>query len=794
MLKPFVLAATLTLAFTGPVVAAPDQVWRDIPAEAPIALGLDWRPGQWDALARQPRVQAFLQEFVQGLMGSLLKDVPFDWQAFLPHLGAQAALGANLNRESQRWLVLSWEAQNEAALGVLLADGVRDKKWRRHDLPQGEPLFVWQPERDDQGLKELLAFQVAQGRLRVYVATDLVQVQRLVQSPALAPQLDGRMQAHADKGLWFVGEPEHFSWLSTLLLGTQAKPERPPFIGGPVMMGVGLDAQGLYGQAWQHDQPLLGAPLGLDALAPLVSADSFFFHAFTLKTPLFDTLQRLGEQIDASILGKEWPKWHQAVVTHAGLNWTQVTTGLNGQVAWSAALSPDEGAPIPVLQAYLGTAQPQQSYQALQSMRLNSAPFAELLFGQSVQHAQGSVVRANAHTLQIMVELFGVDYGAFPEDISSLMQAAKGNSPYWREITNPVTHRTGVGQALDSLRNVQQRGFPASVAGQVFYEPVGKRKVTDPAYPNWGVYPGYRIYSYLPDGSTYVLTGEKTPARPEPLTLNPWPANMDHGRRLTWKSAIPSPLLQLSDSVEGEVSLWLAENGGFLRLGNRPEPLLQTPAESLLKRSDFQSAHTQATSRQVVYLHFPKFFQLLSQLEDDLPPTMASCLDSLEHFILEEQATPDGSDLRFRLKADMARFDVATIEACLDNANRIAQAQNHLNLLKTNREALAILIEIQVSANERHLDRIEYLDADSIDAFAHPITELKGVGPRGALIDYADFERFGVGNLPGMLVYQPLHNAQQRVIGFKLYITDLQGQLLRDENGQVSVLEKISDD
>lgn len=265
-----------------------------------------------------------------------------------------------------------------------------------------------------------------------------------------------------------------------------------------------------------------------------------------------------------------------------------------------------------------------------------------------------------------MVETFRVDHGLYPEDITSLMQAAKTGNPYWKELINPVTKQSGIGKALDSFQNFKRQGFPVSAAGQVFYEPLGKRQTLGSGYFKQGGYPSYRVYAYLFDGSTFVLASDEMQKK-QSLVLKPWASIV--GWHMRWKLSPTEPsLLQLQDSLNGTfMPLWMADGIGFLHLGNRSAALTRKPAKSLFERPDFQAARENATPRQIVYIQIPELLKLNVPVDKELSLALGGCVRGLEHFILEESVTPEGSYLRFRLKADMLRFDFDAIERCINN-------------------------------------------------------------------------------------------------------------------------------
>lgn len=68
--------------------------------------------------------------------------------------------------------------------------------------------------------------------------------------------------------------------------------------------------------------------------------------------------------------------------------------------------------------------------------------------------AKLSSIKANMHTVQTMIETYGVDWGGtYPTDVGNLaFEAATNSNPYWKDFTNPFTSKTS------------NMGIPASVA------------------------------------------------------------------------------------------------------------------------------------------------------------------------------------------------------------------------------------------------------------------------------------------------------------------------------------------
>ncbi len=74
-------------------------------------------------------------------------------------------------------------------------------------------------------------------------------------------------------------------------------------------------------------------------------------------------------------------------------------------------------------------------------------------------------VKANAHTLQTMIETYGVDNGGvYPHSLGALYQEAK-QGDYWKEPRNPASQEAGPGKSF------QEAGYPP-MPGAVTYQPV----------------------------------------------------------------------------------------------------------------------------------------------------------------------------------------------------------------------------------------------------------------------------------------------------------------------------------
>jgi hypothetical protein len=114
-------------------------------------------------------------------------------------------------------------------------------------------------------------------------------------------------------------------------------------------------------------------------------------------------------------------------------------------------------------------------FKALQKML--SEPFN----GSAMSRAKLSSVKANMHTLQTMVETYGVDHGGtYAPDLDILLQAAENNSygSYWKDFTNPFTSQRGIG-LRGAIMAFKDYSPSPDFAGMVLYKPgEGKEPTT----------------------------------------------------------------------------------------------------------------------------------------------------------------------------------------------------------------------------------------------------------------------------------------------------------------------------
>lgn len=118
--------------------------------------------------------------------------------------------------------------------------------------------------------------------------------------------------------------------------------------------------------------------------------------------------------------------------------------------------------------------------------------------------AKISSVKANMHTVQTMLETYGVDWGGtYPSTVSQLVTEAVGASnPYYKDFTNPFTSKSmgatgsNVGNGMYDLSSLTTNSANAGLVG---YEDSGTTK--------YFLYGNDKVGAIIKDkGNYFVLT------------------------------------------------------------------------------------------------------------------------------------------------------------------------------------------------------------------------------------------------------------------------------------------------
>jgi len=108
--------------------------------------------------------------------------------------------------------------------------------------------------------------------------------------------------------------------------------------------------------------------------------------------------------------------------------------------------------------------------------------FSEPFNGSAMGRAKLSSVKANMHTLQTIVETYGVDHGGtYAPDLELLIQAAQSSAyggSYWKDFANPFTAQRGLG-LRGALMAFKDYTPSPDFAGMVLFKPgEGKEPTT----------------------------------------------------------------------------------------------------------------------------------------------------------------------------------------------------------------------------------------------------------------------------------------------------------------------------
>jgi hypothetical protein len=81
--------------------------------------------------------------------------------------------------------------------------------------------------------------------------------------------------------------------------------------------------------------------------------------------------------------------------------------------------------------------------------------------------------KANMHTLQTMLETFGVDHHYYPSTVIKLEHEARNSAnPYWKDFVNPMTSQQGF---LKSFADLKMYHLPAAQLKEQYAEILGLR-------------------------------------------------------------------------------------------------------------------------------------------------------------------------------------------------------------------------------------------------------------------------------------------------------------------------------
>lgn len=464
---------------------------------------------------------------------------------------------------------------------------------------------------------------------------------------------------------------------------------------------------------------------------------------------------------------------------------------------------------VPQVLTYLGV-NPENQAKLGQLLRekfkLDPAQFEELM-GAGGKY-QSSSVKANMHTLQTVVETYGVDWGGmYPENMARLEKGAQtGSYPYWKQISNPVNQQKGTGlkKALLDYKTYKNFKPHASFAGMVFYEPLGKGQYRQECQCKH--YTSYRIYGYSPEGELWMMQGgdeslamekvaEKLPSTQskstQPLRFEAQPIAYQNQAiyLLQRPKQIQSP--SIDEFQPGFVQL-----GEFWVLGSNLNVLKQA-VDQLSSKEHFaqnplytrlQQKLKEPNSDFLLYVDAQKLRELVAKLgkeETDLPEIM-KIMAPFQGLMMQWNQQVDAVSGQIEMPIEMDKVDFKALQKMLLGPfNGSAMSRAKLSSVKANMHTLQTMVETYgVDHGGTYAPDLDILlkaaENNSYGSywkdFANPFTSQRGIGLRGAIMAFKDYSPSP--DFAGMVLYKPGEGKEPTT--YWIYGVDQNGELIKD--------------
>lgn len=299
--------------------------------------------------------------------------------------------------------------------------------------------------------------------------------------------------------------------------------------------------------------------------------------------------------------------------------------------------------------------------------------------------AKTSSVKANMHSLQVMVETHGVDWGGmYPESVATIKKEAQAAS-YWLDLTNPVNQTKGIGlkKALLDYKTYKNFKPQVSFSGMVFYEPLGKSQYGKDC--KCKLYPAYRIYGYSPEGELWMMQGgdnglsmakvaDKLPALPslssKPIVFDSQP--ITYQNQSIYRLKMPSHMQskQLEAFQPGFVQLGefgvMGSNLGVLKQAIEQFSAKQHLGQNPLYAS-LQNKLKQPESDFLIYLDGQKLQTNLAQLTKAAPDSQAvlDLVAPFQGFLMQWNQETDAVTGQIEVPMDMNKVDFQALQKTL---------------------------------------------------------------------------------------------------------------------------------
>ena len=403
----------------------------------------------------------------------------------------------------------------------------------------------------------------------------------------------------------------------------------------------------------------------------------------------------------------------------------------------------------------------------------------EIDLGTSMQRANISSLKANMHTLQTIVETYGVDWGGYyPESIENLKthaeDSSQATSPYWKDFKNPETNQTGLKQSVDNYSGLKRDG---AQVGQVFYEPRNPQKDAE----GETVYTAYVIYAYGADGQLYAMTEDESLI--QPLDLNAYPPIVE--------TNLPVP--ESTEENEAFFEPVFARQDNLLIVAQTPTILKEILAKKPGNPSGLKYWQTQKHSQDANVHYFLNLKQIHKQFKDLDSDSefleLISIIKGSKGLYGYSREEPKGSFGQIFLNLEMNKIPWAQIFRGMPGNNYTEQGR--VSLVKANMHTLQIIVETYgvdyggIYASD--LNALEAAAKDTTQGASSYWKELTNpysgeTGPAATLMEYKNYSPDP--QYQGMTLYEVTGENPTR---YKIYGTDKNGELITDEE-QVFIL------
>jgi len=499
----------------------------------------------------------------------------------------------------------------------------------------------------------------------------------------------------------------------------------------------------------------------------------------------------------------------QALKAMTGLDLdTELMPYLDGRTAWSVSVPASGWQDGPEVLAVFGLKPGQaEAFETLAAKKLGYS-LSGLLGDFDTIEAQvlTSSVKANMHTLQTIVETYGVDAGGvYPAQLETLLQAAQAETPYsayWRDFANPVTQEKGLGKSLLPYAEFKA---DSSQVGMVYYE---VRQPISGTTPPSGT--AYVIYGYGLDGKLYALPSKDIklenlePDSSLPVVVQDLPQ-----AEAEVKAEQPKPSPQLLEThnntkiyslpisgmdlllEQDEPPEWLqpvfARQGDLFFLAQSPRVLKQAldrqnSQQPLLTKWQAQTGSQQAGTTFLVDL--AGLEQSLQQLEseDRELQEIADMLKPLKSFYTALQQSPQGQHGQGVLRLDLQALGLSSVPV---TSSAEAQQRAKLSSVKANMHTLQTVVETYaVDYGGIYAPDLQSLQAAAQNPseygsywkdFYNPYTNKTGLGQ--SFLHYRDYVPGP--EMAGLVLYEVL--GEEPYITYSIYGTDQDGQLIQKD-------------